>query len=217
MTLIGFERVLTLTAAAVRGSMPTIVVGGHSRKVGKTAVTAGLIHAFRELPWTALKISTHGHSEIPMPQNGRKDDSFRIYEETDRSATSDSSRFLAAGACRSFWMQTRGDLADDSLAEILPVLQSNPFVMIESNRILRLIRPDLFIMVLRYDVADFKESARRVLGQANAVVAVNPDPVPMPWPGVSQMLSGIQQFVTADPQVVPAGLIDFVRLRLQIK
>jgi hypothetical protein len=197
--------------------MPTIVVGGHSRKVGKTSVTAGLIHEFREHAWTAVKISSHRHPEIPLLPNGRMENTFDIFEETDRSGNSDTSRFLTAGACRSFWMQIRRDLEDDSLGEILPVLQSNPFVMIESNRILRLIRPDLFIIVLRYDVEEFKESALHVLSQAHAVVAVNPNSVPAPWPGVSHMLSGMQQFVTADPQVIPSGLIDFVRLRLQKK
>jgi hypothetical protein len=66
------------------------------------------------------------------------------------------------------------------------------------------------------DVEDFKESARQVLSLADAVVAVNPNFIPAPWAEVSSLLPGIQQFVTADPQVIPAGLIDFVRVRLQI-
>jgi len=38
-----------------------VVVGGHSRNVGKTSVVAGLIAALQELDWTAVKITQYGH------------------------------------------------------------------------------------------------------------------------------------------------------------
>ena len=41
--------------------MATVVVGGHSRNVGKTSVVAGLIGALREYDWTAVKITQFGH------------------------------------------------------------------------------------------------------------------------------------------------------------
>ena len=41
--------------------MALIVIGGHSRSVGKTSVVAGLIAALRELEWTAVKITQYGH------------------------------------------------------------------------------------------------------------------------------------------------------------
>src|SRR5512147_928957 len=115
--------------AAARTSMPSIVVGGHSRKVGKTSVTAGLIHAFREYAWTAIKISSHRHANIPMSGPDRNDDPFRMYEETDRSGTSDTSRFLAAGASRAFWLRANGAFTDDNLRPISMMLQSGSFVM----------------------------------------------------------------------------------------
>ena len=111
-------------------------------------------------------------------------------------------------------MRIEDDRSDIAQQILLPIVQSSPFVLLESNRILRLIRPDLFIMVLRFDTRDFKDSARVWLPQANAVVAVNPDSVPPPWEGISETLSKIPGFITADPRVMPAGLIDFVRCRL---
>jgi molybdopterin-guanine dinucleotide biosynthesis protein len=38
-----------------------VVVGGHSRNLGKTSLVAGLIRKFRERNWTALKITQYGH------------------------------------------------------------------------------------------------------------------------------------------------------------
>ena len=34
-----------------------VVVGGHSRNIGKTSVVSGLIRRLREYHWTALKIT----------------------------------------------------------------------------------------------------------------------------------------------------------------
>ena len=41
--------------------MAIVVIGGHSRNVGKTSVVAGLITRLRELDWLAIKITQFGH------------------------------------------------------------------------------------------------------------------------------------------------------------
>src|SRR5580698_2068550 len=41
--------------------MAIVVIGGHSRSVGKTSVVAGLIAALPAYHWTALKITQYGH------------------------------------------------------------------------------------------------------------------------------------------------------------
>ena len=41
--------------------MSILVIGGHTRSVGKTSVVAGLIAALRDRHWTALKITQYGH------------------------------------------------------------------------------------------------------------------------------------------------------------
>ena len=38
-----------------------VVVGGHSRNIGKTSVVAGLIRKLRDRKWTAVKITQYGH------------------------------------------------------------------------------------------------------------------------------------------------------------
>ncbi|MGC2513780.1 MAG: hypothetical protein WA383_04610, partial [Terriglobales bacterium] len=42
--------------------MPILVIGGHTRSVGKTSVVAGLIAALPAFHWTALKITQYGHN-----------------------------------------------------------------------------------------------------------------------------------------------------------
>jgi hypothetical protein len=194
--------------------MATIVVSGHSRKAGKTSVTAGLIHAFREYSWTAVKISSHRHSNFPGFRREESTDALGFYEETERGGSSDTSRFLAAGAARSFWIQVDPAASLDSLPPLKTLLRSSAHVIIESNWILRHLQPDLCILVLRYDIKDFKESARHALDMAHAVVAVNAAPSPPPWEETVPLLKKIPCFDTADPQKIPADFIDFVRLRL---
>src|SRR6185369_4299913 len=96
-----------------------IVVGGHSRSVGKTSVVAGLIAALPEFHWTAMKIAQYGHGICSA--NGKvcqcacDDHTWAITEERDRSGKSDSSRFLVSGAARSLWLRTRQGMLEDAM------------------------------------------------------------------------------------------------------
>src|SRR5262250_1975439 len=88
-----------------------VVVGGHSRNIGKTSVVAGLIRRLRDRKWTAVKITQYGHgvcSEEGKPcgcqGDADPDHPFALSEEYEPSDT-DPGRFLAAGAERSFWLR----------------------------------------------------------------------------------------------------------------
>ncbi len=192
--------------------MKTVVVGGHSRNVGKTSVAAALISAFPQYPWTAVKISSHRHGGIgdaAIPD---------IYEEENREGSSDTSRFLAAGAFRSLWVRGGAQNLESVMQQLLPILKSSAFVLIESNRILRFIQPDLYLLVLRYDIEDFKESARQTLSQAHAIVAVDAGLAPPAWAGISpEAFEGVPVFKTSNPEEIPKELVSFVRSRLSPK
>ena len=143
-----------------------IVIGGHSRNIGKTSTTAAIIRSTLHCRWVAVKISAHRHgSRAGIP--------FVLTEERRRDACSDSSRFLAAGAARSFWLRA----ADQHLAAAIPALvglqRLAPNIIVESNRVLDHLTPDLYIPVLDYTVDDFKESARRFFCHADAYVVVS--------------------------------------------
>ena len=43
--------------------MALIVIGGHSRNIGKTSVVCGIISAMPDKCWTAIKITPHPHGE----------------------------------------------------------------------------------------------------------------------------------------------------------
>ena len=93
-----------------RAALMLVVVGGHSRNIGKTSVVAGLIRKLRDRQWTALKITQYGngvcahHRAARAAASPRTGEEFALTEEYEANET-DTGRFLAAGAARSFWLR----------------------------------------------------------------------------------------------------------------
>lgn len=195
--------------------MATIVVGGHSRNVGKTSVTAAIIAAWPQYSWTAVKISSHWHEGGDSTGKSGSPEICRIDEEFQRNDGTDTGRFLAAGASRSFWVRVRDGNLQEALPQLMPVLHSNPYAIIESNGIVRYIHPDLYLMVHRYDVQDYKKSARENLRHVDAVVAVNYRNTPPAWKGAPlSLIADIPIFRVTDPQTLPQDLMEFIQSRL---
>lgn len=194
--------------------MAIIVVGGHSRSVGKTSVVAGLIAALRELEWTAVKITQYGHGVCSA--NGAPcdcvtaDHSWAISKEKNRDGESDTSRYLIAGAARALWVRTE----QGRLAEAMPVLrkrlESAGNVIVESNSVMKFIRPDLYLTVLDPATEDFKKSAQEFLDRAGAVILH--DGSKAAWQNVSlKPVAGRPVFRIEPPPYVTPEIVDFVR------
>jgi hypothetical protein len=209
----------TVEVGAESRIMSLVVVGGHSRNVGKTSVVAGLIAALREFEWTAAKITQYGHGICSA--NGKvchcatSEHSWAISEEQDRSGESDTSRFLVAGATRVLWVRTE----QGRLGQAMPALQTKikdaPHVILESNSVLGFVRPDLYLTVLDPATADFKNSAREFLDRADAVILHTEGHEEPAWQATS--LNGNVQrpvFPITPPLYVTPEIVGFVRSRL---
>ena len=199
--------------------MALVVIGGHSRGVGKTSVVAGVIAALREHEWTAAKVTQYGHGVCSA--NGQAcdcamgDHSWAITEERDRGGESDTSRFLVAGAAKVFWVRTE----QGRLAEAMPTLRKRldgaRNVIIESNSILKFVRPDLYLTVLDPSTADFKNSAREFLDRADAVV-LHDCSDSVKWEAVSlKPVSNVPVFRISPPDYVTQEIVEFVRSKLK--
>jgi len=198
--------------------MAVVVIGGHSRSVGKTSVVAGLIAALPEYNWTALKITQYGHGICS--QNGESchcatdDHTWAISEEKDRSGESDTSRFLVAGAERAWWVRTEQGRLAEAMPAIRRRLSESSNVILESNSILKFVRPDLYLTVLDPATVDFKRSAQEFLDLADAVIlhqAANA----AAWSGVSlKPVVGRPVFRIQPPQYVTGEIIAFVKKRV---
>ncbi len=199
--------------------MSLVVVGGHSRNVGKTSVVAGLIAALPERDWTAVKITQYGHGVCSV--NGEScgcavdEHTFALTEERERAGKSDTSRFLAAGARRSLWVRTTQGRLAEAMPDLRRELAGAANVIVESNSVMKFLRPDLYLTVLDPATADFKESAREFLDQADAIL-LHDSAGEVEWRQVSlKPVAGKPQFRIIPPQYVPDELVKFVRRKLQ--
>ncbi len=199
-------------------NMALVVIGGHSRSVGKTSVVAGLIAALPEFNWTALKITQYGHgicSANGKPCGCVTDDHTRaITEERDRSGETDTSRFLVAGARHSIWVRTRQGMLDQAMPDIRRRIAGAENVIMESNSIVRYLKPDLYLTVLDAQNMDFKDSAREFLSRADAVILHRTGATPQ-WHSVS--LASVDNrpfFFIQPPDYVTPEMVEFVKHRI---
>jgi len=202
-----------------------IVVGGHTRSIGKTQLVCDLVAALPEANFIAGKITQYGHGVCA--QNGEhcgcapdEHASAFSWEENATSGT-DSARFLAAGAQRAFWLRTKQGF----LAEGLPVLRESlnsvatdaaegPLnVIVESNSLLQFLKPSLYLTVLDPRIEDFKPSAQKALDRADAFV-LRHDLVgaAATWPQVSaKLFQARPAFLQKEGEPLPRPLLSLVR------
>jgi len=199
--------------------MALVVIGGHSRSVGKTSVVAGLISALPEFHWTALKITQFGHgicSADGKPCDcATMDDHFKaISDEKETTGESDTSRFLVAGAARSIWVRTQQGRLSEAMPDIRRRIAGAENVIMESNSIMGFVQPDLYISVLDAEQRDFKVSATEFLDRADAVILHQGEGAPK-WDAVSlDRVAGKPRFLIEPPPYVTPEIVEFVRGRL---
>ncbi len=193
-----------------------IVVGGHTRNIGKTSVVCSIIRATPHLGWSAIKITQYGHGvcskdgepcECALP-----DHPFALQQELNATAGTDTSRFLAAGARKSYWARTAAGNLGEGIPALRRLWESGNNTIIESNSILQFVKPDLYLAVLDFAAADFKESSRRYLDRADALIAVST--APPVWNGVAESLWRAKRiFQVVPPDYSHPDLADLVAAR----
>lgn len=212
-----------------------IVVGGHTRSIGKTQLVCDLLRALQETNWIAGKITQYGHGVCA--RNGEDCDcapaehAAALDWEIRNDSGTDTARFLAAGAKRALWLRTKQGF----LAEGLPLLRAalreaaqpaddQPgHLLLESNSLLQFCKPTLYLSVLAPELQDFKDSAQLVLDRADAFIlrstlnagAESPRGGMAPWNNVSgRLIRAKPCFGQSLGDPLPGPLVDFVRERL---
>jgi hypothetical protein len=213
-----------------------VVVGGHTRNIGKTSVVAGLIASLPQMEWIAFKVTQFGHGICSA--NGEPCDcetnahTVAVTEEHSCISGTDSARFLAAGAVRSYWVRTRQGQLGEAMPRVRKELARAKNAILESNSIMRFLKPDLYLTVLDPGIRDFKPSAQYFLDRADAVLwsgrslQVSPGRSGIPshpsqeregWGtqvALLPMLRNKPQFFVDAPEYTSAALTAFVRERV---
>lgn len=203
-----------------------IVVGGHTRSIGKTQLVCDLIAALPEARFIAGKITQYGHGVCA--QNGEHcgcapDEHSSAFDwESDSTSGTDSARFLASGALRSFWLRTKqGYLAEgmpllrDALRHSKEEKKNGPLLnlIIESNSLLQFLKPSVYLAVLDPAKEDFKATAQSVLDRADAFVLRHSFfKSGKGWPQVSaKQLQSKRAFLQRQGDSIPDPLLLYIR------
>ncbi|HAQ64943.1 MAG TPA: hypothetical protein DCR43_03675 [Bacteroidales bacterium] len=129
-----------------------LIVTGNARNVGKTTLVDAIIRKFAERhKIIGLKVSIlrsdenvfHGHHHGEPPQT------YLIEEETDHSGSSDTSRMILAGACRSWYVRAQPDYLEKALSEFLTIAPTDALIVAESRALRTVAEPSILILIER--------------------------------------------------------------------
>jgi len=175
--------------------------------VGKTSLIEELIRGFAGAGWAAAKITPHEHRPGSFGQDG-----FALEKEKDRSGRTDSSRFLVAGARQSFWLQARPERLPQALATLWGELGEAENVVLESNIVVEVLEPTLFLAVIDPGRADFRRSLAVLVGRADGIILRGPlDSAGEPVRAHAELLKRKPQFLQPFGASLPTALHEFLR------
>ncbi len=149
-----------------------LMIGSAGANAGKTELACALIKRFgRGCNIVGIKVTAIKARDGQCPRGGQGcgvcsslDGDFCITEETNPCSQKDTSRLLAAGARRVFWLRVMKTHLKEALTALLEVIGPGAVLICESNSLRRVVRPGLFLMVKHTDQKTLKNSAQTVAG-----------------------------------------------------
>ena len=154
--------------------MRIVTVSGTCSEVGKTGLVCELL---ARLPgWVAVKV-TRGHYRScgRDPEtccvSGLLGDEPRVFAARGDTAVDgkDTGRYWAAGAADVRWVVVARGQEAEGIARALAELDGRPGVLVEGNRVVESLSPDLALMVALPGQKEVKPSARRIVDRMDAL------------------------------------------------
>lgn len=119
-----------------------LVIAGNGRNVGKTTLACNIIASFsKTAPIVGVKISKHMHEIAPHAQVIYNSPDAQIIEENNATLTKDSSKMLAAGASKVYYIQVKTDNELNKIVSIFLKLIENTACVCESGAIASFVKP----------------------------------------------------------------------------
>lgn len=127
-----------------------LLIAGTGQNVGKTTLACRIIERFSvEYPIVGIKMSSHFHKKVESGNAFVQRNDLYVAEEIDRAKSKDSSRFLAAGAIKSYFVMAADDQLLEAMQNILDLNHSNTFFVCESCGLRNWYIPGVFLMMHR--------------------------------------------------------------------
>jgi len=155
-----------------------LMIGSAGSNVGKTELACTILGKFgNNHNIVGIKVTTIKDKDGQCPRGGKGcgvcsslEGNFCITEETNRTSGKDTSRLLAAGAGRVFWIRVLKEHLVEGITALLEAIDPEAVSICESNSLRQIVEPGLFLMVRKKDSNAWKSSARDVIKYADRIV-----------------------------------------------
>jgi len=155
-----------------------LMIGSAGANVGKTELACALLRKFgKSAGIVGIKVTTIKAKDGQCPRGGEGcgvcsslDGDFSVTEESDTASHKDTSRLLAAGASRVFWLRVMETHLEETITALLDIIEPDAVTICESNSLRNVVRPGLFLIVKRHDLKFWKSSAQQVKQYADKIV-----------------------------------------------
>ena len=125
-----------------------LLVAGTGRNVGKTTFVCKVIeNVSKKLPVIAIKITPHVHNLCDSCVTLFKSDKLTITEETSKTLPKDSSKMLAAGAQKVYFIQGADDQLEKVIEFLRKIIPESTAIICESAALRNFINPSLFVLM----------------------------------------------------------------------
>jgi molybdopterin-guanine dinucleotide biosynthesis protein A len=158
-----------------------LMIGSSDANVGKTELACELLRKFsKKHNIVGIKVTTIKDKDGQCPRGGdgcgvcsSLEGNFCITEELNKSPDKDTSRLLAAGACRVFWIRVLKEHLIEAVTALLDIIGSETISICESNSLRQAVEPGFFLMARNSNSETWKSSARRVKKYVDGIVSSN--------------------------------------------
>jgi hypothetical protein len=148
-----------------------LLVAGTGRNVGKTTFVCKVIeNVSKKSPIVAVKITPHVHDFCDSCVTLFKSDKLTITEETSKTLPKDSSKMLAAGAQKVYFIQGADDQLDKVIEFLQEIIPESTAIICESAALRNFINPSLFVLMsVSNEKSEMKNADKIPLANAQIV------------------------------------------------
>jgi len=148
-----------------------LLIAGTGRNTGKTTLACQILRKFSPVKTIySIKITPHFHKNIQSGKVILQTNNLYIAEETDATASKDSSLMLESGAQKSFFVMATDQNLMEAFQKIVQLIPSDSFIICESGGLRHHIIPGLFFMMNKTEVEKIKPDAEKLKLLADRVI-----------------------------------------------
>lgn len=154
-------------------SVPEMVmIGGNSRNSGKTTMACKCISrlsATHEV--IGLKVTSVRPGEDDLHGNHNDDftGNFTIFEELNPESNKDTSKMLKAGASHVYYIRVEEKFTKQAIVHFLSKYVHKQLIVCESRSLHEIVKPGLFLIMMRLMLEDKAKDMSKYLGTADKV------------------------------------------------